>query len=107
MSTTVKKADWQNTVFLSSKEDIENLKRSNGSDIEVWGSGKLIQLLLKHDLVDELWLIIHPITLGQGKKLFVDGAIPAAFTLAESVVTPSGLIIANFKRAGEVKTGQA
>jgi dihydrofolate reductase len=58
-------------------------------------------------LVDELWLIIHPITLGQGKKLFVDGAIPAAFTLAESVVTPSGLIIANFKRAGEVKTGQA
>jgi dihydrofolate reductase len=107
ISTTINKTGWQNTVFLNSIEDIENLKSSNGSDIEVWGSSKLIQLLLKHDLVDELWLIIHPLTLGQGKKLFVDGAIPAAFTLIESITTPSGLIMANFKRAGEVKTGQA
>ena len=107
VSTTKNKTDWENTVFLNSVEDIENLKNSNGPDIHVWGSSKLIQLLLKHDLVDELWLIIHPITLGQGKKLFVDGAIPAAFTLTETVATPSGLIMANFKRAGEVQTGQA
>ena len=65
----------------------------------------LIQSLLKHDLVDELWLMIHPIILGQGKKLFVDGAIPAAFRVTESLVTPSGVIIANYHRAGEVKTG--
>ena len=105
MSRTMKKSDWKNSVFLKSLADIKKLKRSKGSDIKVWGSGKLIQLLLKNDLVDELWLIIHPLTLGQGKKLFDNGAIPAAFTLLESTVTPSGVIIANYKRAGKVKTG--
>lgn len=107
MSTTINKSDWRNTVFLNSLPGIEKLKNSNGPDIQVWGSSELIQLLLKNDLVDELWLIIHPLTLGKGKKLFVDGAIPAAFTLTESTVTPKGLIFANFKRAGEVKTGNA
>ncbi|HEY8935711.1 MAG TPA: dihydrofolate reductase family protein [Cyclobacteriaceae bacterium] len=105
MSTTVSKSDWRNTVFIKSLEEIKKLKNSNGSDIQVWGSGELIQLLLKNDLVDELWLMIHPLTLGEGKKLFVTGAIPAAFTLVESIVTPSGVIIVNYKRAGEVKTG--
>ncbi|MDD4967805.1 MAG: dihydrofolate reductase family protein [Paludibacter sp.] len=84
---------------------MEKLKSSEGSEIKVWGSGKLIQLLLQHDLVDELWLIIYPLTLGKGKKLFDTGAIPAAFTVIEGTVTPSGVIIANYKRAGEVKTG--
>jgi len=105
MSGTRKKSDWKNSVFFNSLEDLEKLKNSNGSDIQVWGSSELIQLLLKNDLVDELWLMIHPLTLGEGKKLFDDGPIPAAFTLAESTVTPGGVIIANYKRAGEVKTG--
>ena len=105
MSRTMKKSDWKNSVFLKSLADIKKLKSSKGSDIKVWGSGKLIQLLLKNDLVDELWLIIHPLTLGKGKKLFDNGTIPAAFTLIESTVTPSGVIIANYKRAGKVKTG--
>lgn len=105
LSRTMKKSDWKNSVFLKNLADIKKLKRSKGSDIKVWGSGKLIQLLLKNDLVDELWLIIHPLTLGKGKKLFDNGAIPAAFTLLESTVTPSGVIIANYKRAGKVKTG--
>jgi dihydrofolate reductase len=105
MSKTMKKADWKNTVFIESLADIKKLKNSEGSDIQVWGSGNLIQLLLKNDLVDELRLQIHPLTLGTGKKLFVDGTIPAAFTLTESLPTPSGVIIANYKRAGEVKTG--
>ena len=105
MSKTMKKSDWKNSVFLKSLADIKKLKNSKGSDIKVWGSGKLIQLLLKNDLVDELWLKIHPLTLGKGKKLFDNGAIPAAFTLLESTVTPSGVIIANYKRAGKVKTG--
>ena len=105
LSRTRKKSDWNNSVFLKSLADIKKLKGSKGSDIKVWGSGKLIQLLLKNDLVDELWLIIHPLTLGKGKKLFDNGAIPAAFTLVESTVTPSGVIIANYKRAGKVKTG--
>lgn len=105
MSKTRKKSDWKNSVFLRTVADIKKLKHAKGSDIKVWGSGKLVQLLLKNDLVDELWLIIHPLTLGKGKKLFDNGAIPAAFTLAESVVTPRGVIIANYKRAGKVKTG--
>lgn len=105
VSRTMKKSEWKNSVFLKGLTDIKRLKNSNGSDIKVWGSGELVQLLLKNDLVDELWLKIHPLTLGKGKKLFVDGAIPAAFTLIESVVTPSGVIIANYKRAGKVQTG--
>ncbi|MBA3649682.1 MAG: dihydrofolate reductase family protein [Chitinophagales bacterium] len=105
MSTTMNKSDWKNSVFLESLADIEKLKNSIGSDIQVWGSGKLIQLLLKNDLVDELWLMIHPLTLGEGKKLFDNGPIPASFTLIESTVTPSGVIIGNYKRAGKVETG--
>jgi dihydrofolate reductase len=104
MSKIRNKSDWKNTVFLQSLEDIKQLKNSKGADIQVWGSGKLIQLLFKNDLVDELWLKIYPLTLGNGKKLFDNGTIPAAFTLTESSVTPSGVIIANYKRAGKVKT---
>jgi dihydrofolate reductase len=105
LSKTMKKSDWKNSVFLKSLTDINRLKKSEGSDIQVWGSGELIQLLLKNDLVDELRLKIHPLTLGKGKKLFDNGPIPAAFTLIESTVTPNGVIIANYKRAGKVKTG--
>jgi dihydrofolate reductase len=105
MSTTMDKSDWKNSVFLKSVEDIKKLKKSEGPDLKVHGSGKLVQTLLKHDLVDELWLRIHPLTLGTGNKLFADGTIPAAFTLVESTATPSGVIAAHYKRAGEVKTG--
>jgi dihydrofolate reductase len=110
LSTTRKKSDWKNSVFLNSVADIEKLKSrklsgSDGLDIQVWGSSELIQLLLKNDLVDELWLMIHPLTLGKGKKLFDNGPIPAAFTLVESTVTPTGVIMVNYKRGGEVKTG--
>ena len=105
LSKTRKKSDWKNSVFLKSVADIKKLKKSIGSDIQVWGSSKLIQLLLKNDLVDELRLKIHPLTLGKGKKLFDNGPIPAAFTLTESIVTPGGVIIVYYKRAGKVKTG--
>ena len=105
LSKTRKKSNWKNSVFLKSLADIKKLKNSKGSDIQVWGSSKLIQLLLKNDLVDELWLKIHPLTLGKGKKLFNNGSIPAAFTLIESSVTTTGVIIAYYKRAGKVKTG--
>jgi dihydrofolate reductase len=105
LSNTLKKTDWKNTVFIESLEDIKKLKNSEGSDIQVWGSSKLIQLLLKNDLVDELSLKIHPLILGQGKKLFDDSSFPAAYILTNSLVTSTGVILANFKRAGEVKTG--
>ncbi|NJN43053.1 MAG: dihydrofolate reductase family protein [Flammeovirgaceae bacterium] len=105
MSNTTKNSDWQNSVFLKSLTDIKKLKNSNGSDIQVHGSGELVQLLLKNDLVDELWLKIHPMTLGKGKKFFDGGSIPAAFRLIESLVTPSGVLIVNYKRDGKVNTG--
>jgi dihydrofolate reductase len=105
LSTTRKESDWKNSVFFNSLANIEELRNSEGADIQVWGSSELIQLLLKNDLVDELWLMIHPLTLGDGKKLFKNGPIPAAFALEESTVTPGGVIIANYKRAGKVETG--
>ncbi len=105
LSNTLTKSDWKNTLFLTSVAAIEKLKNSEGSDLQVWGSSKLIHLLLKNDLVDELWLKTYPVILGEGKKLFDNGAIPGTFTLTESVVTPKGVIIANYKRAGKVKTG--
>ena len=96
---------WKNSVLIKNLADIKKLKNSKGPDIQVWGSSKLIQLLLKNDLVDELRLKIHPLTLGKGKKLFDNGVIPAAFTLMESIVSSKGVIIIHYKRAGKVKTG--
>ena len=84
---------------------IKELKAGNGSMLKVIGSGALSQTLLKHDLVDELWLMIFPITLGTGKRLFDEGTIPAAFTVTDSLITSNGIIFANYSRAGEVKTG--
>lgn len=109
-SKSMKKLDpmvtaWKNSVVIKTLADIKKLKNTKGPNIQVWGSSKLIQLLLKNDLVDELKLKVHPLTLGKGKKLFDNGAIPAAFKLMESIVTPSGVIIANYKRTGKVKTG--
>ena len=110
-SKNMKKSDplvtgWKNSKVIKNVADIKKLKSErSGADIQVWGSSELIQLLLKHDLVDELRLKIYPLTLGKGKKLFDKGTIPAAFTLTESIVTPSGVIIASYQRAGDVKTG--
>jgi dihydrofolate reductase len=83
----------------------KKLKDSDGSELHVWGSGKVIQLLLKNDLVDELRLVTYPLTLGQGQKLFEEGTIPAAFKFLEGKISPTGVIMANYKRAGQVKTG--
>ncbi len=104
LSRTMKKSDWKNSEFIDRLEDIKKLKNSEGADIQVWGSSQVVQLLLKNDLVDELWLKIYPLMLGRGKKLFDNGLNPAAFTITESTVTPSGVIIAYYKRAGKVKT---
>ena len=107
VSRTRKKSGWKNSVFLKGLAGIKKLKNSpaKGGVIKVWGSSELVQLLLKNDLVDELWLKIHPLILGKGKKLFDKGSVPTAFRLTESEVTSKGVIIANYKRAGKVKTG--
>jgi dihydrofolate reductase len=84
---------------------LQELKASDGPMLQVHGSGNLVHTLLQHDMVDELWLKIYPLTLGAGKKLFEEGTIPAAFEMIESAVTSDGVIFANYKRAGEVETG--
>jgi len=105
LSKTRKKSGWKNSVFIKSVTGIKKLKNSKGGDIHVWGSSELIHLLLKNDLVDELRLKIYPLTLGKGKKLFDNDANPGAFTLTDSAVTTTGVILANYKRAGKVVTG--
>ncbi|HEV9036024.1 MAG TPA: dihydrofolate reductase family protein [Puia sp.] len=106
LSRTMKNSDWKNTVFLENVEDIRKLKATEGPDIQIWGSSELIQLLLKNGLIDELHLRIFPVILGEGKKLFKDGQIATGFTLTENSITPKGVIIAFYKKTGEVKTGK-
>lgn len=106
-SNTLTKHSWENSVFLNGDvvQEIKKIKNQEGPDLQVHGSGLLIQTLLKYELVDELWLKIFPVTLGQGKKLFAEGTIPATYTVVKSETSPNGVIVANLKRAGEVKTG--
>ena len=106
-SNTLSTHSWSNTVFLEGniEDQIKKIKQQDGPDLQVHGSGNFIQTLLKYDLVDELWLKIFPITLGNGKRLFENGTIPANFSLLEYKVSPSGVLIANYKRDGEVKMG--
>jgi dihydrofolate reductase len=98
---------WKKTIFLKGNvvDEIKMIKQQDGPDLQVHGSGNLIQTLLKNDFVDDLWLKLFPVTLGAGKRLFDKGTNPAAFALSESRTSPSGVIIATFKRAGQVKTG--
>lgn len=107
VSQTLKKPKWENTVVISGNaaSELKKLKSGKGPALQVHGSGNLIQTLLKEDLVDELWLKTFPVLLGSGKRLFTDGIMPATYTLTETNVSPSGVIFANYKRAGKVKTG--
>jgi dihydrofolate reductase len=106
-SNLVTSGDWQPSVFLNGDvaEKVANIKQQPGPDLHVWGSGHLIQTLIKHDLVDAFWLMIYPITLGVGKRLFADGTILLAFQVTESTVTPKGVIVVNYERAGAITTG--
>jgi dihydrofolate reductase len=106
-SNTITSSEWKPTVFLNGDiaKKISQIKHENGPDLHVWGSANLVQTLLKHDLVDALWLKIFPVTLGGGKKLFADGTIPAAFKVTESAVTPKGVIIITYERAGALPIG--
>ena len=106
-SNTLTSHEWQPSVFLNGDiaEKITEIKKQQGPDLHVWGSGNFLQTLIKHDLVDVFWLMIYPITLGSGKHLFTDGTIPAAFKLTETIVGSTGVIVASYERAGEVTTG--
>jgi dihydrofolate reductase len=105
LSNTLTTSDWQNSSFLKTVEDIKALKQTDGRDLQVHGSTQLVKLLFNNDLVDELWLKTFPITLGKGKRLFDEHTLPAAFRLTHSVVTPSGVVMANYTRNGDIQTG--
>ena len=106
-SNTMTSHEWQPSVFLGGDiaGKISEIKQQEGPDLHVYGSATLVQTLLKNDLVDALWLKIFPVTLGGGKRLFAEGAMPAAFKVTESTVTSKGVIIVNYERAGAVLTG--
>jgi dihydrofolate reductase len=106
-SNTLTTHAWQPSVFLGGDiaEKVRTLKQQPGPDLQVYGSANLLQTLMTHDLVDEFWLKIYPLTLGSGKRLFVEGTIPAAFKVTEGTVTPNGIIVVNYERAGAISTG--
>jgi dihydrofolate reductase len=107
VSTTLKKLDWNNSTLIKDSivPEIKKLKQQDGPELQVHGSSNLIQTLLKHDLIDGFRLKIFPITLGPGKRLFADGTIPAGFRLIDSRTSTTGVIVASYERAGDVKTG--
>jgi dihydrofolate reductase len=98
---------WQNSQWLGSDVagTLRELKKNNGPDLLVQGSSELIQTLLANDLIDEFRLLIYPLVLGKGKRLFGEGTMPAAFRLTRSTTAPSGVIIVAYERADEIRTG--
>jgi len=101
------KTGWEGTTQIKGDvaAEIGKLKQQDGPILQVHGSSQLIQTLLANDLVDEIWVKVFPVTLGKGKRLFGEGTKPAAFQLTGSTVSPSGVIVASYKRGGEVKLG--
>lgn len=106
-SNSLESTEWNDTVILKGDvvSELKKLKAEDAPDLYVHGSGNFIQTLLKNDLVDELWLKIFPVLLGKGKRLFAEGTVPAAFVLTDCKASPSGIIVANYRRAGDVQTG--
>ena len=106
-SNTRTSGNWGPSVFLSGDiaAQIAKLKQQQGPDLHCWGSADLVQTLSKNDLIDRYWLVIYPVTIGSGKKLFTHGAIPAAFKVTDSLVSPDGVIVVTYERDGALKTG--
>ncbi len=98
--------NWKGSVALrDAAADVAKLKQTDGPALVTQGSTDLIQTLLAHDLVDELRLFVFPLSLGKGKKLFGDGARARSWKMISNRVSPQGLIVAHYKRDGEVATG--
>ena len=108
VSKTLTEHPWGKSIFINNNvvDELKQLKQTAGPDLQVHGSGNLIQTLLANDLVDEFWLKIFPVTLGTGKRLFEKGTMPAAFALEDVKASPSGVVIATYKRAGELRRGR-
>ena len=98
---------WNNSVLITGDvvAEIKKLKTLDGPDLWVWGSGNLIQTLLKNNLIDQMHIWTHPVTIGTGKKLFAEGTQPQKLELMDSKISPKGVIIATYEPAGELKRG--
>ncbi|HEV8601618.1 MAG TPA: dihydrofolate reductase family protein [Patescibacteria group bacterium] len=108
VSHTAFELSWHNSVCITGNDvavQIKKLKEEDGPDLWVWGSGNLIQTLLKHHLIDRMYLWIYPITIGSGQRLFVEGTQAEKFKLTDSKISTSGVIIATYEPAGELKKG--
>jgi dihydrofolate reductase len=106
-STTLDSVDWANSQLLEGDVPtaVARLKEEDGPELQVHGSAVLIQTLLEHDLVDEFRLMIFPVVVGKGKRLFGDGTVPGGLKLTDSKTSTTGVVIATYQRAGEVPLG--
>lgn len=107
-SRTLDTVEWKNSILLKGDvaEEVVKLKAQDGGEIQVHGSGNLLQTLLKHDLVDTLRIWLFPVVLGAGKRLFGDGTVPCAFRLVETQQTTTGAVLHVYERAGDLKYGE-
>lgn len=107
VSTTLDKVEWNNSTLIQGDvvKEIALLKESDGPELQVHGSSNLIQTLLKHNLIDEMHLLIFPVAIGNGKRLFGEGINPSDFKLLDSKISSTGVIIATYERRGDLKTG--
>ena len=101
------KLSWNNSVLITGDvvKELKKLKNSDGPDLWVWGSGNLIQTLLRHNLIDRMHIWTYPLTIGTGKKLFAEGTRPQRFKPVDSKTTTTGIIIATYEPSSPLKTG--
>ena len=99
--------EWSNSVLIErdAAEGLAALKKEDGPELQVHGSGNLVQTLLRHDLVDQYNLWVFPLVIGSGKRLFSDGTIPSGLKLVDSKVSTTGVVIGTYEPAGEIVTG--
>jgi len=104
---TLKSGSWQNTVLLKDDfiKEVKKIKSSDGIELQVHGSGNMIQTLLKNNLIDEMRVWIFPLAIGNGKKLFAEGTVPSNLKLTNPVISKTGVIIATYVPDGEIRTG--
>ncbi|GGK85045.1 deaminase reductase [Sphaerisporangium melleum] len=106
-SRTLETVSWRNSTLLGGDvaKEVRELKRGEGGEIQVHGSGGLVQTLLRHDLVDEFHLLVFPVLLGSGKRLFAGGTIPAGLRPAGVTMTATGVVVGTYARAGGLQYG--
>jgi dihydrofolate reductase len=106
-SRTLERVEWNNTTLLQGDvaDAVAELKRQPGGELQVQGSADLVQTLLRHHLVDEYRLLVYPVVLGKGKRLFGDGSVPAALRLVDTKTIASGVVVHTYESAGEPTFG--